>query len=108
MKFKECTKVGVVERETGTWNQRGQQHGERGALIQTVLGREMRGKKKGRKKERNGESGDVCLMGKSKKKGPGLRGWWEKKGKEKRKKKKMKRWWVVYVGGGGKKKKLII
>ena len=107
MKFKECTKVGVVERETGTWNQRGQQHRERGALIQTVLGREKRGKKNGRKKERNGESGDVCLMGKSKKKRGGYVGGGEKKGKEKRKE-KMKRWWVVYVGGGGKKKKLII
>ena len=43
-----------------------------------------RKKKKGRKKERHGESGDVCLMGKSKKKG-GLRGWW---GKERERKKK--------------------
>jgi hypothetical protein len=57
VKFKECTEVGVVERETGTWNQRGQQHGERGALIQTVLGRENRGKKK--KEEKKREMGKV-------------------------------------------------
>jgi hypothetical protein len=42
----------VVERETGTWNQRGRQHGERGALIQTVSGGEKRERKKKKEEEK--------------------------------------------------------
>ena len=42
--------------------------------------------------------GDVCLVGRSKKKGRGICGWWGKKRKEKRNEE------VVYVGGGEKRK----
>jgi hypothetical protein len=66
---------GVVERETGTWNQRGRQHGERGALIQTVSGGEKRERKK-KKEEEKIEMGEGSLR----------RG--KERGKKKRKKKR--------------------